>query len=228
MNIKMDLYDLLGLYTKAAVSIAGELSNSFVQRFQKLFTIDDELRYNYFRDKGIAHAKARRYRQAVIIMKQLHQIDPEDADVALYLGISWMKVGERDEGVDLLESTHANYPDNVRVTTILSIAYMQGEDYDKAIPLLQALVGASPEDAKAYFRLGEACYKAEQSAQAAEALLKASELNPDDASIFKLLGSVYETLERDAMPWRCLNEQWILKKSNEFQIERSGLAKRLW
>ena len=192
MNVKMDLFDLLGLYTKAGASMAGALSRSFVQSFHKYFTIDDALKYSYFRDKGIGHAKSRRYRQAVAILRQLNQLDPVDADVALYLGISLLKVGDKEEGMALLETSFKAYPDNNRIRTILSIAYMQREAYDKAIPLLEAIANEEPENIKAQLGLGEAYQKAGEHTLAIEVLLALSEHLPEDTKVLRTLGFAYE------------------------------------
>jgi tetratricopeptide (TPR) repeat protein len=192
MNIKMDLFDLLGLYSKAGVNIASEMSSKVVQGFQSIFVIDDTLKYNYFRDKGIAHAKSRRYRQAMAVLQQLHDIDPADDEVALYLGVSMMKTGQREEGLKLLEKARQSFPDNTRIATILSLAYTQNEDYTKALPLLKKMVDADPEDADLRYRLGEACHKAGNNKLAITSLKKALELNERDVRSANLLGRVYE------------------------------------
>lgn len=191
----MDLSDLLGLYAKTALSITGRLSNQLVAGFHNLFQIDDDLKYEYFRDKGVAFAKQRHYLKAENLLSQLREIRSDDAEIALYLGISQLKLGKQEEGILHLKEAYDGLPDKKQISIILGIAYFQTEDYKNALPLLKIVAKENPDDFKVQYRLGVAYDKTKKPVEAIRAFKKALIIEPDNSKVLRMLGYLYEAQE---------------------------------
>lgn len=215
MNIKMDLSDLLGLYAKTALSISGRISSQLVAGFHNIFQVDDDLKYEYFRNKGVAHAKQRRYRQAENILSQLRAIRQDDAEIALYLGISQLKLGQQEMGLLHLKEAYDGLPDNNQIGTILGIAYFQAEDYKNALPLLKEAAKTSPDDFKVHYQLGVAYDKTKKPLQAIEEFNKALIIEPGNTKVLRMLGYLYEA--QDQKP----EAAEVFKRAMELEEETS-------
>lgn len=187
MNIRMDLSDLVGLYAKATLSITGRVANRLIAGFQDVFSVDDALKYDYFKEKAVGYAKVQRYRRAADLLQQLHKIKPEDGEVKLYLGLSLIKLGEAESGIEHLEALQEQEPGNLRIISVLAVAHLQLEQFAKALPYLRQLEVEQPKDCKTKLRLAQIYEQMGDRAAAIQCYQQVLVLQPDDAETRQLL-----------------------------------------
>ncbi|QEP43981.1 hypothetical protein D5085_13145 [Ectothiorhodospiraceae bacterium BW-2] len=198
MNIHTDLSDLIGLYLRAGSTLLQRLAASIVDGFHQIFTVDDELKYNYFRDRGIGHARGRRYRQAAEVLIQLYRVRPDDSEMATYLGVSLLKVGEGQQGVEILQRIRQQQQqgeDLKRINTILLAAYQQLDERENYLMLLMEQVKGEPQKLEHYLTLAEGYCYYEAWVQAISVYEKALILDKDHIATHEGLLRCYQALE---------------------------------
>ncbi|MBF0560745.1 MAG: tetratricopeptide repeat protein [Alphaproteobacteria bacterium] len=188
---KMDVVETMVLYAQFSAVVAKRVANKLVQNFQSAFTLDEETRRDFFRERGIEQAKQGRYSRAVSVLAPIHAAMPDDADVMLYLGLSYLKTGRQADGLLLLEKAHAIRRD-AKSATVLGIAYSQAGRHDESIPLLQMAAEANHNNFNVRYRLGVAYDNNGQHDKAVECLLEALELRPEDPKVYRSIAFAYE------------------------------------
>ncbi|MEO5374203.1 MAG: tetratricopeptide repeat protein [Alphaproteobacteria bacterium] len=191
MGRRMDVIETVGLYAQFSAMIARRIASNLVDGFQSVFTIDEDTRRGFFRERGIEHARQGRYSSAVSILEPIHAAKPDDAEVTLHLGLSCLKTGRQADGLTLLEKAYAASGD-VKSATVLGIAYSQAGLNDKAIPLLQIAAEANDNNYNVRYRLGVAFDNIGQHDKAIEYLLEALELRPEDPRAYRSIAFAYE------------------------------------
>ena len=191
MGQKSNIIETVTLYAQFSGMVAKRIANNLVHGFQSVFTIDEETRLGLFRERGIEQAQRGHYAAAVSILRPIHTERPEDAEVMLYLGLSYLRVGRQEEGLYLLEGAYASLQD-VKSATVLGIAYSQAGLNDKAIPFLQMAADANHSNFNVRYRLGLAHDNNGNHDQAIECLLEAVELRPEDPKVYRSIAFAYE------------------------------------
>lgn len=191
MGQKNDVIETMALYAQFSGMVVKRIANNLVQGFQSVFTLDEETRRDFFRERGIDQAKRGRYSAAVSILKPIHTAVPDDAEVMLYLGLSLLRVGQQENGLALLEGAYAALQD-VKSATVLGIAYSQAGLNDKAIPFLQMAADANHNNFNVRYRLGLAYDNNGEHDKAVECLLEALELRPEDPKVYRSIAFSYE------------------------------------
>ncbi|MBF0093076.1 MAG: tetratricopeptide repeat protein [Alphaproteobacteria bacterium] len=191
MGQKMDFVETVALYAQFSGMVAKRIANNMVQGFQSVFSLDEETRRDFFRERGIEQAKRGRYAAAVAVLKPIHEAVPDDAEVMLYLGLSSLRVGRQEEGLLLLEGAYAALQD-IKSATVLGIAYSQAGLNDKAIPFLQMAADANHNNFNVRYRLGLAYDNNGEHDKAIECLLEALELRPEDPKVYRSIAFSYE------------------------------------
>ncbi len=202
MNIRMDLSDLIGLYAKASLTILNRLSDRFVESFRSIFSVDEDLKFSYFRERGIDHARGRRYRQAIDILAQLNSLRPDDHEIAIYLGVSLLKLGQEERGLLLLEQAYRGQlqlgEDVQRVAAILSAAYKRLGAWEPLIALLQEQINRHPKQSAPYRQLAD-CYAEQQQFNLAVTLYrKVIILEPKNAADHYRLSTLLQRVGEEA------------------------------
>lgn len=191
MGQKRDVVETVALYAQFSGMIAKRMATNLVQGFQSVFTLDEETRRGFFRERGIEQAKRGRYAAAVSILRPIHDAVPDDAEVMLYLGLSSLRVGRQEEGLHLLEEAYAARQD-IKAATVLGIAYSQAGLNDKAIPFLQMAADANHNNFNVRYRLGLAYDNNAEHDKAIECLQEALELRPEDPKVYRSIAFSYE------------------------------------
>ncbi len=193
MAIEVQLSDLLGLYAKAGARILGQMSDRFINAFHQTFKIDDDLRHDYFRDKGISLARRHRYMQAQKLLLELHAEYPEDTEVALYLGICYFKTGKLEEAQPLLEEALNDRPEHSRLRSVLARVYEELGDQQKLLKLLREDRDANSEDFDTLMKLAVALDRAGEMGEAIAVLESALKQNGDSLKAHRLIAVLYES-----------------------------------
>ena len=193
MAIDVQLSDLLGLYTRAGARILGRASDHFINKFHQVFSIDDDLRHDYFRDKGISLARRHRYIQAQTLLVELHEEYPDDVEVALYLGVCYFKTGKMEQARPMLEAALEDRPDNGRLRSLLSKIYEELGEQEKLLTLLRKDCEADHENFDVHMRLGVALDRAGETAEAIKVLEQALKLDDNSLKAHRLIAILLES-----------------------------------
>lgn len=193
MAIEVQLSDLVGLYAKAGARILGRASDRFINSFHQIFKIDDDLRHDYFRDKGISLARRHRYMQAQKLLVELHEEYPEDVEVALYLGICYFKTGKLEESLPLLEEALKDRDDNRRLRAVLAKVYEGLGEQEKLLKILREDSASQAENFDAQMKLAVALDRVGEMGEAIEVLERALALDEDSLKAHRMVAVLYET-----------------------------------
>ncbi|MBF0374568.1 MAG: tetratricopeptide repeat protein [Alphaproteobacteria bacterium] len=205
----------IGLYAHCGLSIVQRLGSNLVDAFRSTFSLDEDIRRTYYRDKGIAHAKAGRYETAVAALEPLWTEGTDDNQLALHLGIAYVKTGAAEQGLKLLEAAHRAAPDDVKIATVLGLTYVQARQHELAVPVLIKVAEANPLNFNVRFRLGVALDNLGRFAQAIDSFKIALGLRPDEGKVHRAIAYCYEQMGQhdEALPY--------FKKANE--LDGSGV-----
>ncbi|MBT3404183.1 MAG: tetratricopeptide repeat protein [Gammaproteobacteria bacterium] len=193
MAIEVQLNDLLGLYTKAGMRILGRMSDRFINSFHQVFKVDEDLRHDYFRDKGISLARRHRYLQAQKLLTELHAEFPDDSEVSLYLGICCYKTGKLEESQLLLEAALEERPQSTRLRIVLGKVYEGLGEQQKLLQLLREDRDNDAENFDVQLKLAIALDRAGEVIEAIEVLQAALALNSDSLKAHRLIAVLYES-----------------------------------
>lgn len=204
-----EFMDDFGLYVHYGAKVAGKLADNLVSAFSNAFTVDGDIRLTYYREKGINNAKSGRYEQAIPLLELVAEKNPNDGEILLYLGGSYVRTGSVEEGIALLEKAIAADPANLKAVTVLGLAYVQAKKYELAVPLLEKVAKSNPTNFNVRFRLGVALDNLGRFEAAIEGFKAALELRPEDVKTLRAIAYCYEQMDMhdEALPY--------LKKVNE-------------
>jgi tetratricopeptide (TPR) repeat protein len=84
------------------------------------------------------------YDDAVALLNQAIQTDPDNVDASYYLGLTYLAQGKHEQAAEALEKARAKAPEDLAILTQLGVTYFAMEQYDKAEPLLTRVFNAAP------------------------------------------------------------------------------------
>ena len=85
------------------------------------------------------------YREAIPLLKQILEKDPNNLDSALRLATAYSSLGRDAEAVAAFGRAQTIAPDSQDVRTYLALHYARGREWPKAVPLLERIVQESPD-----------------------------------------------------------------------------------
>jgi tetratricopeptide (TPR) repeat protein len=121
----------------------------------------------------------KRYDEAVGLLNQALQIDPENVDAYYYLGLSNLAQGKREPAVEALEKARARSPEDLAVLTQLGVTYFTLEQYDKAEPLLTRVFSVAPRTDGVGYYVGFMRYRKKDYQGALRAFQTGATQDPD-------------------------------------------------
>jgi Flp pilus assembly protein TadD len=86
------------------------------------------------------------HRKAEGLYRELHERNPDDAQVCHHLGIVLTQLGREDEGILLIEQANLLNPDNPQIMNDLGYAYLLSGETDQAESILQSAHELDPDD----------------------------------------------------------------------------------
>ncbi|MEO5377227.1 MAG: tetratricopeptide repeat protein [Magnetococcus sp. DMHC-6] len=199
----INFLDEVGFLFHAGGRAIRRVSVAAIQSFNALFAPDGDIRYEYYRNKGIQYTKNGRYYQAIPLLEGTLQSHPKDLDVLFHLGFCYIKLEHVREGIDLLEKARALGDTGPRLPSILGLAYIQEKQYDKAVEMLQQAVDHNPDNYNLNYRLGVAWGHLERNDKAVEAFQKAIKIRPEEIRTYRSIGFALEQMGKrdEALPY---------------------------
>lgn len=189
----VSIVDEMRLISHAFLGVVKGIAASSIDGFNRLFTVDERVRAQYYRDRGVAHTKQGRYWQAMPLLEQVLRYWPEDEETLFHLGYSYLKTEQTREGILVLERANQSaVTASPRVSSILGMAYIQAKEYQKAVDILRAALVKSPANFNLHYRLGLALDHLGEYDGAIAAFQEALAIRPNELKIYQSIGFVLD------------------------------------
>jgi tetratricopeptide (TPR) repeat protein len=143
-----------------------------------------------------AHLDAGRYVEAVAILKELADKQPDDVVVMFNLALARTLAGQDLEAIDGFRRVLALKEDLHEAQVNLGQLLVKTGRDEEAIPLLESAVQAKPNESKPHYLLGRALSNRQRWARAAAEWERASELEPANSELKLELAAVYEKAQQ--------------------------------
>lgn len=184
--------DEVGYLLYSSLQVLKKISSSAINGYRAIFSIDGDLRLQYFRDKGVQYTERGHYDQAVLLLERVLIERPQDMETLFHLGFCLLRLERMEEGIALL--VRAEHLDNTdaRVSSVLGMAYIQAEQYKEAVSMLEKALVSNPENFNLHYRLGLAYDKMADYDKALESFFVAGRLRPKEPKVHQSIGFILE------------------------------------
>jgi tetratricopeptide (TPR) repeat protein len=132
--------------------------------------------------------------QAIGILEQLRDRDPEDARVLRVLGRDYMLVGRNEEALATLDRGVELHPDDPKMLGEVAAIHHATGDSQRALGFLDRAIAIKPEDALAHARRGVILQSFKRYADAAESFARALVYRPRDTVLMRRRGDCLSNL----------------------------------
>ncbi|MEO5379046.1 MAG: tetratricopeptide repeat protein, partial [Magnetococcus sp. DMHC-6] len=178
----------LGLYFMAGLNILKDISASIIDKYMGLFSVNSDIRFRYYRDKGIQLLHNRQYSVAARNLERALKESPEDRFTLGKLGICLFRAGRQEEGLRLMEEAAADTEVEIPgLEAQIGLAYFRLGDYQAAALRLERAVLAAPDQVEIHYRLGMAWDHLKEFTKAIEAFQAALKISPESVKILRAL-----------------------------------------
>ncbi|MBF0110528.1 MAG: tetratricopeptide repeat protein [Magnetococcales bacterium] len=186
------LMDELRLISYATFGVFKKLAARSIESFNATFTVDNDLRARFYRERGVRQTKHGRYWQAVPLLEEVLEHWPNDEETLFHLGYSYLKTEQTREGIHVLERAVRLEDTSPRVSSILGMAYIQAKEYQKAVDLLRQAIVKTPGNFNLHYRLGLALDHLGAYEEAIAAFQEALAIRPGEIKVYQSIGFVLD------------------------------------
>lgn len=198
MAHKINFRDEAGLYVSVSVEMLSRLGAVLTNGFQSITDIGAGTKVDYYRARGLDHAKAGRAIQAIPLLQRVITQRPHDYEAGRQLGVCMIKIGRQQEGVRLLEEAYRGDSANPSAAKVLGLAYAQAGQHEQALPLLATALTSFPDSFVLLYRMGVCLDHQCRPADAVNCFERALGQRPRVSKVMRALGYALEKLgERD-------------------------------
>ena len=198
MARNINFMDEAGLYVSFSVKVLLRLGAALINGFDLVVDIDPKKKADYYRARGLAHARAGRAIQAIPLLEHVLMQRPHDFEAGLQLGACMIKIGRLQEGIRLLEEANRGGAANPSAAKVLGLAYAQAGEHERALPLLATALTSFPESFILLYRMGMCLDHQCRPADAVNCFERALGHRPRATKVMRALGYALEKLgERD-------------------------------
>ncbi|MEO5364239.1 MAG: tetratricopeptide repeat protein [Magnetococcus sp. DMHC-8] len=184
--------DELGYLFYSGMQVLKKISASAIQGYRALFSVDSDLRLQYFLDKGIRYTERGRYGQAMAMLERVLLERPQDLETLFHLGFCLLREDRTEEGIALLIRAEQLDGTDARISSVLGMAYIQTERYEEAVTMLEKALLDNPDNFNLHYRLGLAYDKMADYDKALEAFQTAGRLRPREPKVYQSIGFILE------------------------------------
>ncbi|HET7874401.1 MAG TPA: tetratricopeptide repeat protein [Methylomirabilota bacterium] len=129
--------------------------------------------------QAILAYEARRYDEALALLKEATSQDPNNAEAWYYTGLVYMAQQRLDDAVQALETARSKAPTDFAIRFLLGVAYFSAERYDQAEPLLTDIFNERPETEGVGYYVGLMRYRKKDYQGALRAFRAETSSNPN-------------------------------------------------
>ncbi len=149
-----------------------------------------------FYQKGLKELWQENWSAALTFFQKAKEKNPQDADVWVYLGHCYGKLGHYQDAIEAYKQAIRIKPDYAGAHYNLGNAYRELGRYQNAIESFKQAIRIKPDYSDAHYNLGTVYYNLDRYQDAIEAYKQAIRINPDDAEAHYALGFPYAGLGR--------------------------------
>ena len=157
----------------------------------------------------------RKYDEAVKLLEQAVNADPENKLGLMNLGRAYSGAGNRPKAKETLRRAIEIYPDAEEIYRLLGWMLISDKEYDEAAALMARLVGQAPRSGQAHYLYGFAWFYAKKWDRALQAFEQARSLSPRFPKTPYLMAICYEQTNRRAEAVRALEAYLSLEPDVE-------------
>lgn len=184
--------DELGYLFYSGMQVLKKISSKAIQAYRSLFSVDSDLRLQYFLDKGIRYTERGRYVQAIGVLERVLLERPQDVETLFHLGFCLLREDRTEEGITLLKQAEQLDSSDPRISSVLGMAYIQAEQYAEAVAMLERALEGNPDNFNLHYRLGLAYDKMADYDKALDAFQTAGRLRPREPKVYQSIGFILE------------------------------------
>ncbi|MBF0147007.1 MAG: tetratricopeptide repeat protein [Magnetococcales bacterium] len=186
----------VGFFVHAALYVIKRAYISATEGFNNFFSVNDELRGRYYRQRGVEHTRRGRYGLAVSLLEQTLEALPQDEETLFHLGFCHLKLDRPLEAIKVLERALVLGYGGVRVRSILGMAFLQTHEYDKAVQALEPALVEDPHNFHLNYRMAQALDHLKVYDRALVCFRNAAAVRPDDPKVYRFMGVTLEQMGR--------------------------------
>lgn len=131
------------------------------------------------------------FEQAVILVQEIIQDDPDVIDAYFTLGNLYFKERKFEEALESFFQALERKPDDAFTAINIANSYISMGDFNEAEKFLLSIVDALAPDSQIHFILGNINYFQKEYEEALKNYKKCLELNPSSASAYNGIGGIY-------------------------------------
>ena len=120
------------------------------------------------------------FREAILDLNDVVQIDPEYKDAAYLLGLCYANLNRYEEAIPLFRDILDREPYDVRILTSLAYAYLKQNKLQEAADTYEKLASISPANPQVWVDLGDIYRTLGDHQKAQQAYIKALEMDADN------------------------------------------------
>ncbi|HNR12033.1 MAG TPA: tetratricopeptide repeat protein [Thermodesulfobacteriota bacterium] len=132
----------------------------------------------YFFSSGVVAFSQKDFEKALAEFTEASRLDPENAQIQHYRGMTYLHLGEYDRAVDALKTAAELDPAIKEIHYDLGVAYFRAGMYAQALARFRAGQAAEPDRAMVYFYQGYTHYMLGEYYAAEPLFRKAEEMDP--------------------------------------------------
>lgn len=130
--------------------------------------------------------------RAMAALEEAYALDPENHELAFFLGEAWFNEGEPERALELFQAVLEARPEHFEALVFGGVLLHEGGERDDAVELLRRAVKAYPEDFLPAFSLGAVYAAGGDLRRAVSHLERAAELEPLPQALYLLGNCLYE------------------------------------
>lgn len=130
---------------------------------------------------AVRHYDSGRYREAILDLSDVLQIDPEYSDAAYLLGLCYVNLNRYEEATARFKGLLAQRPDDAKAWAALAYAYLKQGKLQEAAESYEKLAHLLPGDPKVWTDIGDIYSTLGDRQKAEQAYRKALEIDEADA-----------------------------------------------
>jgi protein O-GlcNAc transferase len=140
----------------------------------------------HFLQQGTRALQQGQYAEAIALLEEAYEIDPQDLDVRLNLGGAYIFGKKFKQAITLLEALRDEYPTNPMVWVNLAAAYLgnpilaQDSDQQRAIAAFQQALALDPNAPNVAYNIGLIYRQRQEYPEALHWFQRAATTNPQD------------------------------------------------
>lgn len=141
--------------------------------------------------QGVSYLKAKDYKKANEIFKDLAVKTPESAEVFYNLGVSEFRLGNFENAVNALQESLKLKPNYPQANLFLGFSFENSERFSAAIEQFDKVIAATPESFDAWLEKGVCQFMLKDHQNAIQSIQKAINIEPTAAYGHRKLADVY-------------------------------------